>query len=67
MAGAERCSWAAILRRGFAWLLNDMVLALLGVVVGIVALALGGVALTWLVYRDRYGVGFLDYLTDVVL
>lgn len=67
MAGAERRSWAAILRRGLAWLLNDMVLALLGVVAGILALALGGVALTWLVYRDRYGVGFLDYLTDVVL
>ena len=59
--------WTAILRRGFACLLNDMVLALLGAVVGILALALGGVALTWLVYRDRYGVGFLDYLTDVVL
>ena len=67
MAGAERRSWAAMLRRGLAWLFNDMVLALLGVVAGIVALALGGVALTWLVYRDRYGVGFLDYLTDVVL
>ena len=47
--------------------LSDTVLALVGVLAAIAALALAGVALTWLVFRDRYNVGFFEYLTEVVL
>ena len=46
--------------------LSDTVLALVGVLTAIAALALAGVALTWLVFRDRYNVGFFEYLTEVV-
>lgn len=46
--------------------LSDTVLALVGVLAAIAAIALAGVALTWLVFRDRYGVGFFEYLTEVV-
>lgn len=46
--------------------LSDTVLALVGVLAAIAAIALAGVVLTWLVFRDRYGVGFFEYLTEVV-
>lgn len=46
--------------------LSDTVLALVGVLAAIAALAFAGVALTWLVFRDRYNVGFFEYLTEVV-
>ena len=58
-------SWS-LARRGLRFVLNDTVLALLGVLAAIAGLALAGVGLTWLVFRDRYGVGFFDYLTEVV-
>ncbi len=48
-------------------LLSDGVIATV-VVVGIIALALfGTLVLTWLVFRDRYGVGFGEYLRLFVL
>ena len=56
----------SILRRVLRLALNDTVLALAGVLAAIAALALAGVALTWLVFRERYGVGFLEYLTEIV-
>lgn len=45
---------------------NDTLLATLGVVVATCLLALGGLALDWLVFSDRYGLGFFDYLRVVV-
>lgn len=45
---------------------NDTVLALLGVLAAIAGLVLAGTVLTWLVFRERYGVGYFDYLTEVV-
>ena len=37
-------------------------------VVGVVAVAtLGFVVLTWLVFKDRYGVGFIDYVRNFLL
>lgn len=56
----------SLARRGLRLVFNDTVLALLGVLAAIAGLALAGVGLTWLVFRDRYGVGFIDYLTQVV-
>ena len=55
-----------LLRRALRLAWNDTVLALVGVLAAIAALALAGVALTWLVFHDRYGVGFLEYLTEIV-
>ena len=45
---------------------NDTLLAFLGVVVGIALFSLGGLALDWWVYHDRYGLGFIDYLRIIV-
>lgn len=45
---------------------NDTLLATLGVVAATCLLALGGLALDWLVFSDRYGLGFFDYLRVVV-
>ncbi len=45
---------------------NDTLLASLGVVAAIALFALGGLALDWLVYQERYGLGFYDYLRVVV-
>ena len=56
----------SLVRRVIRVALSDTVLALVGVLAAIAALALAGVALTWLVFRDRYNVGFFEYLTEVV-
>lgn len=45
---------------------NDTLLAFVGVVVGIALFSLGGLALDWWVYHDRYGLGFIDYLRVIV-
>ena len=45
---------------------NDTLLAFIGVVVGIALFSLGGLALDWWVYHDRYGLGFIDYLRIIV-
>ena len=45
---------------------NDTLLAFIGVVVGIALFSLGGLALDWWVYHDRYGLGFIDYLRVIV-
>ena len=45
---------------------NDTLLAALGVVAATLLLALGGLALDWWVFSDRYGLGFYDYLRVVV-
>lgn len=56
----------SLARRALRLACSDTVLALVGVLTAIAALALAGVALTWLVFHDRYGVGFLEYLTEIV-
>lgn len=61
-ASADR----SLIRRALRVARSDAVLALVGVLIAIAALALAGVALTWLVFRDRYGVGFFEYLTEIV-
>ena len=53
-------------RRVLRAVFNDTTLALLGVLAAIAAMALAGTVLTWLVFRERYGVGYWDYLTEVV-
>lgn len=45
---------------------NDTLLAFIGVVVGVALFAIGGLALDWWVYKDRYGIGFIDYLRVIV-
>ena len=45
---------------------NDTLLAFIGVVVGVALFAIGGLALDWWVYQDRYGIGFIDYLRVIV-
>ena len=35
-------------------------------VVGVALFAIGGLALDWWVYKDRYGIGFIDYLRVIV-
>ena len=45
---------------------NDTLLAFIGVVVGIAVFVVGGLALDWWVYKDRYGIGFIDYLRVIV-
>ena len=45
---------------------NDTLLAFIGVVVGIALFVVGGLALDWWVYQDRYGIGFIDYLRVIV-
>lgn len=56
----------SLVHRALRLACSDTVLALAGVLAAIAALALAGIALTWLVFRDRYGVGFLEYLTEIV-
>ncbi len=56
----------SLIRRALRVARSDAVLAFVGVLIAIAALALAGVALTWLVFRDRYGVGFFEYLTEIV-
>lgn len=56
----------SLIRRALRVARSDAVLALVGVLIAIAALALAGVVLTWLVFRDRYGVGFFEYLTEIV-
>lgn len=53
-------------RRLLRLVFNDTVLALLGVLAAIAVFALAGTVLTWLVFRERYGVGYWEYLLDVV-
>ncbi len=45
---------------------NDTLLALVGVLVAIALFSVGGLALDWWVYRERYGIGFIDYLSTFV-
>ena len=45
---------------------NDTLLAFIGVVVGVALFAVAGLALDWWVYKDRYGIGFIDYLRVIV-
>ena len=41
---------------------SQTVLALLGTLAAIALFSIGGLALDWWVYNDRYQIGFLDYL-----
>ena len=41
---------------------SQTMLALFGTLVAIALFAVGGLALDWWVYNDRYQIGFLDYL-----
>ena len=41
---------------------SQTVLALLGTLVAIALFSIGGLALDWWVYNDRYQIGFIDYL-----
>lgn len=45
---------------------NDTLVAFVGVVLAIAVFSLGGLALDWWVFNDRYGVGFWDYLRVIV-
>ena len=66
MGGSRGARVASLGHRALRWMLNDTVLALLGVLAAIAVLAFAGVVLTWFVFRERYGLGFVDYLTEVV-
>ena len=41
---------------------SQTMLAVLGTLVAIALFSLGGLALDWWVYNDRYQIGFIDYL-----
>ena len=43
-------------------LLNDTLIAVIAVVGVVLLVALLGLVLTWMVFRDRYEVGFVEYL-----
>ena len=43
-------------------LCSQTMLAVLGTLIAIVLFSLGGLALDWWVYNDRYQIGFIDYL-----
>ncbi len=45
---------------------NDTLVAVMAVVAACLVLAFGGLVLTWLLWHDRYHVGLLDYLMQVV-
>ena len=46
---------------------SPTVIAFLAVVGVVMVALLGFVVLTWLVFQDRYGVGFLDYIRNFLL
>ena len=51
-----------------ARLLKSPTLIAFAAVVGVVVAALFGfVVLTWLVFEERYGVGFIDYVQNFLL
>ena len=45
---------------------GDTLRSLAAVTVICLIVSFGGLALTWLVYRERYGLGFIDYLRVMV-
>lgn len=56
----ERSRWSRMV-------FNETLLACFGVVVVVGLFVIGGLALDWWVYHDRYGIGFVDYLRTFVL
>ena len=57
-------------RRAATWLgrvlRSQTMLALIGTLVAIALFSLGGLALDWWVFYDRYQIGFIDYLRAFV-